>query len=111
MACTVHGDDFTSTGTAQDLKWFERGLAAAFEIKPELLGPDKLHHRQEIRVLNRVITWTPKGITYEADPRHAELIVRDLGLEACRPVTTPGAREDVAKASCVVVNAGGELEN
>ena len=39
------------------------------------------------------------------------MIVRDLGLEACRPVTTPGAREDVAKASCVVVNAGGELEN
>ena len=58
-----------------------------------------------------MITWAPKGITYKADPMHAELIVRKLGLEACRSVTTPGAREDVAKASCVVANASGELEN
>ena len=59
-----------------------------------MLGPEK-RHLQEVRVFNRVLTWTATGITYEADPRHAEIIIRELGLETCKPVTTPGAREDV----------------
>ena len=62
-------------------------------------------------MLNRILAWTDGGLTYEADPRHAEIIIRDLGLEACKPVTTPGAREDVAKASFVIVGENGLLEN
>ena len=81
---TVHGDDFTSTGTEANLKWFEEGLARAFEIKTKILGPEK-RHAQEVRVLNRVLSWTATSNTYEADPRHAEIIIRDLGFETCRP--------------------------
>ena len=33
---------------------------------------------QEIRVLNRVIRWLPGGITYEADPRHVEMLMKDF---------------------------------
>ena len=58
-----------------------------------------------------MLTWTATGITYEADPRHAEIIIRELGLETCKRVTTPDAREDVAKASSVVVSSSGELTN
>ena len=111
LSCTVHGDDFTSTGTEENLKWFQQGLANAFEIKTKFLGPDKDRHQQEVRVLNRILAWTDGGLTYEADPRHAEIIIRDLGLEACKPVTTPGAREDVAKASFVIVGENGLVEN
>ena len=32
----------------------------------------------EIRVLNRVLRWLPGGISYEADPRHVELLVQDF---------------------------------
>ena len=27
---------------------------------------------KEARVLNRIVSWTPSGIVYEADPRHGE---------------------------------------
>ena len=38
---------------------------------------------KEARVLNRIVRWHPrKGITYEADPRHTELISRDTGADA-----------------------------
>ena len=66
---------------------------------------------QEIRILNRVSSWIATGITYEADVRHAEIIIRDLGFETCRPVATLGAREDVGKASSVVVSGNGEPTN
>ena len=66
VSVTVHGDDFTSTGTEANLKWFEAGLAAAFKIKTEMMGPKK-RHLQKVRILNRVLSWTATGITYEAD--------------------------------------------
>eukprot|EP00969_Alexandrium_andersonii_P097444 4301244-Alexandrium_andersonii.AAC.1 len=33
---------------------------------------------KEARLLNRAVRWTPSGYLYEADPRHAEQLVRDL---------------------------------
>eukprot|EP00969_Alexandrium_andersonii_P289004 12774124-Alexandrium_andersonii.AAC.1 len=38
-------------------------------------GPSDL---QEVRLLNRIIRWTPDGLLYEADPRRAEQLLRDL---------------------------------
>ena len=67
VSVTVHGDDFTSTGMDANLKWCEAGLAAAFEIKTMMLGPEG-RHLQEVRVFNRVLSWTATGITYEVDP-------------------------------------------
>ncbi len=44
---------------------------------------------KELRVLNRVIRWTPAGLRYEADPRHAEILVRGVaGAE--RALSAPG---------------------
>ena len=44
---------------------------------------------KELRVLNRVVRWTPAGLKYEADPRHAEILVRGVaGVE--RALTAPG---------------------
>ena len=41
-------------------------------------------------MLNRVIRRTDKGWELEADLRHAELVIESLGLENCKPVSTPG---------------------
>ena len=111
ISVTVHGDDYTSTGTERDLKWFEKELERNFEIKTELLGPNTRRHQQEIRVLNRVLGWTANGLTFEADQRHAEILINELGVRGCKPVATPGAREDVGKASMVCVNGAGAIEN
>ena len=48
---------------------------------------------REMRVLNRVITWTDQGLTDEADQRHAEIIIEAMGVKDGRAVTTPSIHE------------------
>lgn len=91
---TVHGDDFTSTGPLKSLKWFELLLNQQYECKHKLLG---LEGAKIVRVLNRVLTWEKEGIYYEADQRHAELLVEHLKLEEAKAVVTPGTREEQCK--------------
>ena len=81
ISVTIHGDDYTSTGTERNLKWFEEELRRNFEIKTELLGPNRTRHQEEIRVLNRVLGWTEAGLTFEADQR--------LEMTSARPAWSP----------------------
>jgi len=69
VSCTVHGDDYTSAGKEEHLRWLDRNLRAKFEIKTEFLGPGK-EHKQEVRILNRILRWEDGGIEYEPDQRH-----------------------------------------
>ena len=39
---------------------------------------------KSIRVQGRIVEWTADGITWEADPRHAELIRKSFGRD--RPI-------------------------
>jgi hypothetical protein len=87
----VHGDDFVFVGPDADLAWAEKIMEESFLIKVVgKLGGDR-GDEQEIRVLNRVLRWTAIGIMYEADPRHAELLAREVGA-AGPAVRTPGAK-------------------
>jgi hypothetical protein len=92
LAVTVHGDDFTSTGSEEQLQWLDKLLGGAFEIKTETLGPDPKKHVQEMRVLNRVLSWHEWGLGYEADPRHAEMVINEMGMGNAKAVGTPGSR-------------------
>ena len=68
-------------------------------MKSGLRSPE-LGQEHEVRVLNRVLRWDPSGLVYEPDQRHAEVIIRELGLENAGSVLTPGTRaeHDVASA-------------
>ena len=88
MALSVHGDDFTVSGPEKALEWLKEFFQSRWDVKSTILGPEN-HQAQEIKVLNRSIRWTARGIEYEADPRHREVILKELNLEDCRPVTTP----------------------
>ena len=79
-------------GTARDTEWLQAALGARFEVTTKVIGtgPGESH---EERILGRVLRITEDGWELEADQRHAELVVRQLGLEGARPVTSPG--EDV----------------
>ena len=83
---TVHGDDFTLLGSDHDLDWFETKIKEEFEVKIRgRLGPGvRKEEEQSIRILNRIIEWNQEGAWYEADQRHAEIIVRELALEGNR---------------------------
>ena len=69
----IHGDDFVTTGADKDLKWMRQELEKTYELKTQVLGPDE-GDLQQVRVLNRILTWGQEGISYEADPRHAEIV-------------------------------------
>ena len=58
---------------------------------------EPIEELRESRILNRIVRWTPKGWEYEADQRHAELIVKTMGLEKGKPVSTPGEEEPAGK--------------
>jgi hypothetical protein len=92
LVSMVHGDHFVTAGEEEDAKWLECKPKERFEIKTHVIG-SKSTMSQEGKVLNRVLRRTPEGWEYEADPRHAELIIKSLNLEDSKPVSTAGEDE------------------
>ena len=93
VSVVVHGDDFTTLGCAKSLDLYENGLKQHFEIKLRgKLGTDKSDDK-EIRIRNRIVKITSTGLTYEADPRHVEMLARDMGMDEGKSVVTPGIKE------------------
>ena len=81
MRAVIHGDDFTLLGNEVELDWFRDNLQKRFEVKIRgRLGP-YVNDDKSVRILNRIVTWNESSIQYEADQRHAEIIVRRSGLK------------------------------
>ena len=89
----IHGDDYVSVGQEEDLQWMKRQIEKKYELKTQVLGPSKTD-KQEVRVLNRIISWKDNGIQYEADPRHVEIVLKELNLENSKEVCSPGTKEE-----------------
>jgi hypothetical protein len=85
----VHGDDYVSSGRQADLDWMEIQLQAAYEIQTQKLGLGE-NCVSEGKVLNRIVRCSKEGWSLEADPRHAELIIEQLGVGELRAAATPG---------------------
>ena len=86
----MHGDDFTSSGPADALDWFESSVASEYEISiGPRLGPGP-NAAKQARALNRVVSWHGDRIEYEADPRQAERLIGECGLTGAKPMGTPG---------------------
>ena len=88
----VHGDDFITTGARGQAAWFRKVLEGRFEIKTKVVGPGPGEAKEE-RVLNRIIRVTAEGWEYEADQRHADLIISGMNLEDAKGVRGPGEDE------------------
>ena len=59
------------------------------------LGP-RVTDTREIRVLNRYIRWPASGDPeYEADPRHAQLVLKTPELEGSKEVSCPIVKRDM----------------
>ena len=87
----VHGDDFVAVGNPKQLAELEAALSEKYKIKTEMLGADQ-EDVKEVKILNKIVRMTADGVEMEADPRHAELIVKELGVESCRTTRVPGAK-------------------
>ena len=88
LRCVVHGDDFVFAGPAGELNWVRAMMAECFLTKVVGRLGGGAGEVRELRILNRVVRWAADGLRYEADPRHAEIVVRGLG--AVRAVSAPG---------------------
>lgn len=94
IRCSAHGDDIACAGSAAELRWLKKKLRARFEIKVPTVGADAAAGEvKEARILNRIIRVTEDGWEYEADQRHAGLIVQETGAEKASTLTHPGCGE------------------
>ena len=104
----IHGDDYVSSGHSDDLVWLGKELSKAFECKISIMGPEE-QDQKEIEVLNRWLTWSNNeghhAITYEADPKHAEIIIQELGMNDAKELATPIARLVPVKVVTVMLLA------
>ena len=77
-----------------------------FECKIQVLGPGR-NQQREVRVLNTVVKWSKHGIYYEADQRHSEIVVCEMGLENAQPAPTAGTREEKRRRASLQSSKGG----
>ena len=86
----VHGDDFVCLGPATELYKLREELSERWLMKFRgMLGKEC----RDISILNRILRVTADGLEMEADPKHAEIIVKQLWLnDRSNGVTTPGER-------------------
>ena len=87
---------FTAMGLDADLDYYETELAKNFELQIRGRLNEGCKSDNQLRILNRIVTITAIGLTYEADPRHVDLLVESLGLTQANSVATPGAKEPTA---------------
>ena len=92
VATLVHGDDYMSSGHIEDMRWLETELCKRFEIKTQII-----RHEEGCtsggKILNRAVRAAESGFELEADPRHDELIVEELGLTNAKGAATAGVDE------------------
>ena len=101
ISIVVHGDDFTALGDDQSLDWYEGELKKSFEIKVRGRLGEGCPGAQQIKILNRIVTLDSEGLTYEADPRHTDLLMSSLSLTESSSASSPGVkptdRDDTAQ--------------
>jgi len=105
------GDDLWLLADQPGLDALKPKLHATYTLKENgTLGPDP-EDDKSVRTLNRLVRYIDGyGVELEADPRHAELIISELGMDAARPVGTPGAKEgESAPDSETLLDDAGEI--
>ena len=66
-------------------------LEEAYEMKTQVIGPEGDITGQ---ILNRAITYTGFRYEVEADQRHSEMIVEQLGVNGSGGITTAGCQNE-----------------
>ena len=82
-----------AVGDKAGLKSVREALEGKYKLKVQTLGGRK-ECVKEIRVLNKIVRYTATGIDLEAGPRHAEIVIRDVGLIDGKPSKVLGKNED-----------------
>ena len=105
----VHGDDLVAVASVESLVDTRAALETKYRLKVESLG-EGTECQQEIRIFNQILRYTEDGIETEADYRHAEIVVRELGLEGAKASRVSGAKETKRRGDHTDEDAGEDVE-
>jgi hypothetical protein len=100
LTVVVHGDDFTCLGNDTNIDWYEAELAKHFELKRRGRLGVGCTGDNEIRILNRIVRVTDRGLEYEADLRHVDLIAESLEITNAKSAASPGVKNPDATTEC-----------
>lgn len=85
----VHGGDFVASGHTSELIWLGTQVEGELEITTTIMANGD-GHAKEVRILNRKFVWHDGvGMSCEADPEHAEVLIRDTGALHFTALKTP----------------------
>ena len=93
LRVVAHVDDFICSGTEEDLRWMHKCLQEDFDVKMEILGGG-LNDVKEAKFLGRTLRWSHAGVCYEADSKHATILLEEWKMENSRSVCSPGVDEE-----------------
>lgn len=102
----VHRDDFTVLAYDHGLNETDKILKSKYTVKQlARLGFEEKDDK-EATFLNRVISVSKDEsgrscIEVEADSRHVDLIIKNLGLENAKPVDTPSIKKSALEAEAI----------
>ena len=88
------GGDIVMVGRRKWLEEAHKGMTKRYDVKTKWIGPGKVDSKSG-QVLGRVVTYASEGVKYEADPRHAEIVVEAMNLTDAKPVGAPGWKDEV----------------
>ena len=97
LSVFVHGDDFVAVGPGDSVKKLEGFLKQRYNVKSQIMGPDA-GDEQELKIPNRIVRYGEKEVSIEADPRHSEIIIREIWLTGQRGSRVPGSKIEAKKS-------------
>ena len=86
----AHVDDLLVAGLDMGLTWLRAALAKKHEMTGKMLSQDS-----SISFLGREIGMTGEGYIWTGDPKHAKILVSELGLGEAKGVDLPVGVEDI----------------
>ena len=84
----VRVDDLLCTNLGENLMWLKKQLLKKYELVTLFMGEDDDMEKKAV-YLGRTLEWSENGLSVRQDRRHVRSLLRELGMENCRSISTP----------------------
>ena len=107
----VHGGDYVSSAFPKQLEWLKGGMDKKYQIKTQWLGSGT-QYQQDVKHLNRIVGWDDdvRGLVFEADPRHAEIIIEQVKFKEATLYQHP-VQKMMGKRQVIVANVSTRIRH
>jgi hypothetical protein len=100
IRCVMHGDDFTFMGEKGNLMFVAKSMQEVYELKIRAVLGDEHDDDKEIAILNRMLTWMPGYLEYEADEKQVREILKYFDLDSTsKSLGAPSVKESSSEVT------------